>query len=77
MRNSGGNEADILETHRGDDHVQNRVGGPRDAPHQEPVRVLKGKAGYSPQRPKEVDTPRQVKQEMKIWRGEAKSCRRK
>jgi len=37
-----------LETHGGDDHVHDRVGGPRDAPHQEPVRVLKGKAGDSP-----------------------------
>ena len=61
MRNVGGNEADILETHGGDDHVHDRV-GPRDAPHQEPVRVLKGKARDSPQRAKETDTLRQVKE---------------
>ena len=50
-----------METHGGDDHVHDRV-GPRDAPHQEPVRVLKGKARDSPQRVKETDTPRQVKE---------------
>jgi len=48
MFDAGGDEADILETHGGDDHVHDSVGGPRDAPHQEPVRVLKGKAGDSP-----------------------------